>query len=244
MTISDLKSAGLDEKESMAYLALLELGEAHMGQLVKKSGLKRTTLYDVMEALKRQGLVSTLKRQKKIVYMAEDPRKILELLDEKRSSIEKILPELLSITNTLEKRPRIRYFEGVDGMKEVYKDTLRYTNQRIQAWVSEDMINHFDAKFMSEYYVPKRVEKRIWAEVIAPDLPTIRGFKEIDQASLRVTKLMDAQLFPILVEISLYGPDRIGIMSFHDRLGLIIESVPIATTLKSIFALQWATLDA
>src|SRR3989344_5168876 len=213
MTIKNLQSAGLDEKEAAAYLALLELGETTMGQLVKKSKLKRTTLYDTVESLKRDGLVSTVKRQKKIIYIAEDPRKIIELLDEKKSSIEKILPELLSITNSLPKKPRIRYFEGIEGIKEVYRDSLRFHNQKLQAWVSEEMIHKFDQKFLDEYFTPTRLKRGIWDEVIAPDLPEIRKYKGIDAESRRTTKLISADQFPLDAEISLYGPDRIGIMS-------------------------------
>ncbi|MDO8589742.1 MAG: helix-turn-helix domain-containing protein [bacterium] len=242
MTSTDLQNIGLDGKESTAYLALLELGEATMGGLVKKSGLKRTTLYDTIESLKGKGLVSTAKRQKKIIYIAEDPRKILEQLDEKKSAVEKMLPELLSITNTLKQKPRIRYFEGLEGIKEVYRDTLRYPDQKVQAWVSEEMVLEFDKKFMDEY-PKKRTEKKIWAEVIAPDLPEIQRYKGLDTASLRTTRLIDPERFPLAVEISLYGPDRIGIMSFQDQLGLIIESGPMARTLKSIFALQWESLE-
>lgn len=242
MTPKDLQSVGLDIKEATAYLALLELGESAMGQLVKKSGLKRTTLYDTIESLKQRSLVSVSKKNKKIVYLAENPHKILEQLDEKRVSAEKMLPELLSITNVLQKKPRIRYFEGIDGIKEVYKDTLRFPDQKLQAWVSEEMIHEFDQKFLDDYYTPRRLEKKIWAEVIAPDLPHIGEYKGIDQASLRVTKLIDPKEFPLEVEISLYGTDHIGIMSFQDKLGLIIESEPIARTLKSIFAAQWETL--
>ncbi len=242
MTPNELKSAGLDAKEAKAYLALLELGEATMGQLVKKSKLKRTTLYDTIDSLKDDGLVSLSKRDKKIVYIAENPRKIIEQLDEKKASVEKMLPELLSITNALHKKPRIRYFEGIEGIKEVYKDTLRFPNQKLQAWVAEEMIHKFDQKFLDEYYTPRRLEKKIWAEVIAPDLPNIRTYKGIDTKSLRVTRLIDSNKFPFEVEISLYGRDHIGIMSFHDQLGLIIESESISRTLKSIFALQWESL--
>jgi len=243
MTSKDLQSIGLSDMEAGAYLALLELGEATMGQLVKKSGLKRTTLYDTIESLKREGLVSATKREKKIIYIAEDPRKILEQLDEKKSAVEKMLPELLSITNTLKQKPRIKYFEGIDGIKEVYRDTLRFPDQKIQAWVAEEMIHKFDQKFLDDYYVPKRLEKKIWAEVIAPDLPGIRSYKGIDTSSLRRTRLIDPAKFPLSVEISLYGPDCVGIMSFQDQLGLIIVSAPIAQTLKSIFALQWESLE-
>lgn len=61
----DLKNAGLNTKEATTYLSILELGEASMGQLVKKSKLKRTTLYDLVESLKEKGLISTAKQGKK-----------------------------------------------------------------------------------------------------------------------------------------------------------------------------------
>ncbi|MFA6414819.1 MAG: helix-turn-helix domain-containing protein [Candidatus Paceibacterota bacterium] len=242
MTPPDLQTVGLDAKEATAYLALLELGEAAMGQLVKKSRLKRTTLYDTIESLKQRNLVSVSKKNKKIVYVAENPRKIIEQLDDKRASAEKMLPELLSITNVLQKKPRIRYFEGIDGIKEVYKDTLRFPDQKLQAWVSEEMIYKFDQEFLDHYYTPRRLEKKIWAEVIAPDLPDIRAYAGLDRESLRVTRLIDPAKFPFEVEISLYGPDHIGIMSFREKLGLILESESISRTLKSIFALQWEML--
>ena len=243
MIQNQLKNAGLDDKEALAYLALLELGESSMGQLVKASKLKRTTLYDTIESLKERRLVSTSKKNKKVVYIAENPRKIIELLDEKKESMQKILPELLSIANSIHKKPRIRYFEGIEGIKEVYRDTLRFPNQKVQAWVAEEMIHKFDQKFLDEYYTPKRLEKKIWAEVIAPDLPDIRVYKGLDVTSLRTTRLIDANEFPLEVEINLYGHNNIGIMSFHDELGLIIESESVSRTLKSIFALQWKSIE-
>lgn len=242
MTPKDLLSVGLDIKEAAAYLALLELGEAAMGQLVKKSGLKRTTLYDTIESLKQRSLVSVSKKNKRIMYVAENPRKILEQLEERKASVEKMLPELLSITNTLQKKPRIRYFEGIDGIKEVYKDTLRFPDQKLQAWVPEDIVHQIGNAFFDDYYTPARLKNKIWAEVIASDLPAIQQYKSLDSVQLRHTKLIDPTQFPFSVEISLYGSDHIGIMSFQDKLGLIIESESITRTLKSIFAAQWETL--
>jgi hypothetical protein len=67
-------------------------------------------------------------------------------------------------------------------------------------------------------------------------------FKAQDVASLRTTKLMDAARFPLAIEVNLYGANRIGFMSIEDKLGLIVESKPIADTLRSIFQQQWGGL--
>lgn len=238
-----LEKLGLDDKEAKVYLALLELGEGNIQQIAKKSGVKRTTVYDIIESLKYKGLVSSATRHKKIFYSAEDPRTLEEKLEEKKHTLRRILPELLSIANTLDKKPRIRFFEGEEGIKEVYKDTLNYPDQELLAWLSnETTAGSFDRKFFDDYYVPRRVSKKIWVRAIAQNTPILQQYKSIDEKSLRKTKLISSALFPIEVEINLYGKNKIAIMSFSEKIGLIVESQKIFTTLKSIFEMNWNSI--
>ena len=223
-------------------MALLELGEASMSELTKKSELKRSTLYFIIDVLHKKRLVSIIKKGKKTIYSAEDPKRLLEQADENRRNLEYAMPELLSIANNIVKKPKVRFFEGEEGIKEVYRDILRFPDQKMYAWVSESMMTGFDSQFITEYYIPKRLEKKIWAEVIASDTIVGKTFKENDTPALRKTKLLDEALFPLSIEISLYGKDRIGFMSMEDKLGLILESKPIADTLRSLFAYQWRNL--
>lgn len=243
MLRTDLEQLGLTSNEARAYIALLELGWSTMSHWAKKSSIKRTTLYDILDSLKRRGLVSMTKEKKRIMYVAEDPRVIVERLEEQKKHIENILPELLSIANNLERKPKIRFYEGVDGVKMIYKDTLRYKKQEIIAWVPEEIETLFDETFLEKYYHPQRIERKIWARVIAPDEPYMKQYQSRDAQVLRKTRLVPAGEFPLDVEIALYGERNIGIMSFSDKMGLIIESKSIFTTLKSIFELQWKSLE-
>jgi sugar-specific transcriptional regulator TrmB len=242
LTAKDLQKFDLDEKEAKAYLAILELGDGALGRIVQKSGIKRTTLYDVIDSLKSKGLVSISKREKKTVYIAEDPRVLREHLEEKKQRLEKLLPELLSIANAIDKKPNTRYFEGLEGIKDVYKDTLRFPDQELLAWVSDEAVQAFDEEFLNEYYLPRRVAKKIWVRAIAPDRPYMQGYQGLDEKSLRRTKLASPEQFPIQVEINLYGKNRIAVMAFSEQIGLIIESEKIATTLKSVFEMNWLAL--
>ena len=65
MTIPFLKQLGLLEKEAKVYLASLELGEATVLELAKKSALNRTTVYVEIEKLGQRGLVSSIEKGKK-----------------------------------------------------------------------------------------------------------------------------------------------------------------------------------
>lgn len=243
MLANDLQNLGLSNKEAKIYLAVLELGEANIGQIALKSGVKRTTVYDVINSLKEKRLLTEMTKNKKALFSAEDPRKLEGQLDEKKETLKKILPELLSITNLLDKKPTIKFYEGNEGIKEVYKDTLDYPDQELQAWVTAEAMTGFDVDWLENYYVKKRLEKKIWVRVIAPDAEDIvKNYKSTDEKSLRRTKLISAEEFPFEVEINLYGKNRVAIMSFAEKIGLIIESPKLYRTLKSIFELNWKSL--
>lgn len=233
---------GLNPKEGAAYLAILELGEANIARIAKKSRLKRTTLYDILASLKQQSFISSSRRGTRTYYYAESPHALGEKLDEKKRKLESMLPELLAITNVIDKKPKIRYYEGLEGIKDVYRDTLGFQEQELLAWVANEAVNAFDEEFLNNYYLAKRLEKKIWVRAIAPKLPYMLRYQGLDKASLRKTKLIDPERFPIEVEINLYGNSRIAIMSFHEELGLIIESERIFRTLKSIFESQWGMI--
>lgn len=239
-----LEKLGLNKKEVSAYLALLELGQGTLADLARSAKIKRTTLYDIVKSLKEKGLASTIRSGGRLLYTAEDPRSLQSRLEEQRLLLTSVLPELLSIANALPLKPKVRYYEGTDGIKEVYRDTLRYPGQKMYAWVSDSMINKFDSAFIGDYYIPKRIEKKIWAEVIASNTPTGEKFRDGDRTSLRTTRLFGTETNPLSVEINLYGPDRVGFMSIDDKIGLIIESTPIACTLRSIFKQQWESLGS
>ncbi len=99
------------------------------------------------------------------------------------------LPELLSITNFIDKKPKIRFFDGIEGIKEIFLDVLKYSGQPVWAWVTDEVFpDYFDKEFI-EYYIPKRVESKVMAYIIAPDTPKIKTYKATDIKSLRQTRI-------------------------------------------------------
>lgn len=237
-----LSNLGLTDAEIKVYLAALELGEANIASLAKKSGVKRTTTYLVVESLKDKDMMNSLRKGSKVLFYAGDPRKLKEKLEERQKLLDKTIPELLAIANYLDKKPKITFFEGLGCLKDVYRDTLRYSEKEMLAWVSEEAFRALDQEFI-DYYIQERIKKRIWVRAIAPNTPETQEYKKTEEKSLRKTKLADANTFPIKVEIDLYGINKIGIIAFEEKIGLIIESEKIYTTLKSVFEMNWKLLD-
>lgn len=242
MLYKELEKLGLNEKEAKVYLAALELGEANIQQIARKSGVRRTTLYDVLESLRGKGLVGNLTKNNKTVYYSQTPQKLENEIQGKREVLKEVMSELMSLANRIERKPKIRFYEGMDGIKEVYLDTLQYAGQELLAWVSPKALGAFDKQFLNKIYLPKRLQKKIRVRAIAPDAPEMQKYKELDQESLRQTKLISGARFPIEVEINLYGGNKIAIMAFEEKISLIIESRKIFNTLKSIFEMNWEKL--
>jgi len=242
MLQKELQKIGLSDAESKVYLAALELGETNIGRLAKKSGIKRTTTYLVVDSLKEKGLLSSLKKKNKIFFYADDPRVLERITEERQNTINKIMPELLSFTNLIDKKPQIRYFEGIEGIKEVLKDVLHYPEQEMYSWFSESFATDFEEDFFNDYFIPQRKEKKIFAKVILPDTPIIRQLVAKDQEHLRVSKLLPADKYNINIEIQIYGNNKVSITSYEEKFSMIIESPKIHKSLKSIFEAMWGLI--
>lgn len=242
MLEQELKKAGLTENEAKTYLAALELGETTVSRIAKKSGIKRTTTYLAIDSLKEKGLISAIKKRDKTFFYAEDPRKIVENIEEKKKEVEKSIPELLSLANLIDKKPKIRYFEGHDGLKEVYKDTLNTPGPEILLWASDDRIDYFDEKFVLEYYVNRRLAQKLPIRVLAVESEFMKYQHTIDVQKLRQMRLIKPGQCVFSAEINLYGTNKIAIISHRESIGLIMESQKIFETLKSMFEVMWASL--
>lgn len=235
----ELLATGLSENESAIYLSALEMGETTVSRLAKKAGVKRTTAYLVLESLKEKGLISSLKKESASVFFAEDPKKLHDILEERQEKIDKIMPQLLAFTNMIDKKPEIRYFDGDEGIKEVYRDSLKYPDSEILTWYAQNFFTHFEENFFLEEYIPKRLKKKIWVRAILPDSKLIREWIKNDQEHLRKSKLISAEKYPISIELNVYGKNKVGIVSYEEEFAIIIESQKIHSSLKSIFEAMW-----
>lgn len=122
---SVLEQSGLNQKQASVYMALLELGTGSVQLIAKKAELKRPTTYLVLDELQQKGLVS-LVPQKKALYTAESPDKLLNDLNRKQEILKRYLPNLSALHNSKKEKPEVQLFQGKEGMREVYNLALQY----------------------------------------------------------------------------------------------------------------------
>ncbi len=242
MISKELEKIGLNKNEAKVYLAALELGETTVARLSQKSKVKRSTVYLAIETLKEQGLITSIKVKNKTFFIAEDPRMIEDKLEEKKEVISKIMPELLAFSNLIDKKPKIKYLEGKEPIKDIFKDYLKYPNKELLSWFPNESYWVGDS-FFTDYFIPQRLKKKIWIKSLAPKTEYNKKFAKEDAKQLRQTRFINDDKYNINVQITLYGENMISIISFKEEIGLIIESKNIFEALQSIFNVMWLGSD-
>jgi len=239
----ELIELGFSKREAKVYLALLELGSSTATEIARKAAINRTTSYDILESLTSEGLVHLIGETKIQKYAAESPERVIKALEGKIRKTEDqlkmarmLLPQLLSIYSTKEK-PKVKYFEGIEGMKEAFEDTLTAEKEILAFAVGEDMNKALGEKYFKDYF-KKRTLKNISVRVIAPDTPESRAVAANDAKELRTSLLVPADKFYFSIEMNVYN-NKIMVASWKEKFAIIIESEEIASAQKKIFELAW-----
>ena len=239
-----LIEVGLSHNETRVYLAALELGGTTISRIAKKSKVKRATTYLAVDALKTRALLGVSKKGRRTFYFAQNPKKLVDSFDERRELLLRAMPELLAISNAIDVKPKIQYFEGKAGIEEVFKDILRSSGKEVLEWYSESYVTDFDEKFFSAYFTPERIKKGIHVRAILPDRPDLQKLAESNLQELRQTKLLDSAKYHIRMELNVYDKRKVSVISFKEEFGIVIESEIIHDSLKNFFELMWEYLPS
>ena len=237
-----LLDIGFSEKEIAVYLALLSLGKGIVTKISRVASVSRTTTYDILDSLSQKGLVKVSGKEPKQEYVAEDPEKlgklILEEIEKKNNNlaqVKDIIPELRSVYKEGE-RPKIKFYEGLDGLVEVYNDTLT-AREPIVAFASYEDMEPLLPKYFGSYY-DRRVKNNISARGITPETPMSLEHMRKDKEEMRELSLVPKDKYGFTPDIEIYD-NKVMIASWKEKLGIIIESQEISDAMKKIFELAW-----
>ena len=239
--LEELVNLGLNEKEATIYLTLLSLNKATAYYIALKSGLKKPTTYVILEDLVRKGFVLKIPQERKSFYIAKHPQECVALFQQKINEVKEILPELMAMQKKDQSKVNVSYFEGPEGVKEVYRDTLKHGKEFL-AFGSENMLDSLGSEWMNNF-IKERVRNNISVRAIVPQTEYYeRNLLEKDEAELRDMKFIDPKKFPFSIEIDIYGDSKVSLISAKESMAAIIESTEVCKTMKSIFELLWKKL--
>jgi sugar-specific transcriptional regulator TrmB len=245
-----LNQLNFSEKESRIYLALLEIGSGKAKEISRKTGLNRTTVYDICDTLLQRGLVSKYKKGAGTYFNALEPKHLLTYLErekeEQAKTIEKqkqrvaeLLPQLISLQNIFTTKPKVQFFEGEKGMREAYEDTLT-AKEIILAYANVETMHEGLPSFFPEYY-KRRAEHKIFIRAIVPRNELSIERSGHNQEEMRDTRYLPEAEMTFSPEVNIYQ-NKILVASWKEKMAILIESKELADLQKLTFELLWKTL--
>lgn len=239
---ASLLEIGFSDKEANVYLSLLELGRGTVSSIAREAGIQRTTCYNILDSLVSKKLAKISGKEPKQEYIALSPDKIIDLLKDKATrykeqlkKAEKLSPQLKSLHN-IENRPQIKFYEGKEGLIEVYEDTLT-SKETIRAYATVDDMHNTLPNYFPKYY-KRRAGKGISIRAIIPKTAIGIERSKHDKKEKRTTVFIDPGKYYFSPEINIYD-NKVMIASWREKLGIIIESAEIADAMKKIYELAW-----
>lgn len=238
-----LKNIGLNDTEARLYIKGLELGMAPASDYAKATELNRITTYNTLEDMVKRGHMSVVKRERGKCYAPVSPEHLNAEVRKHADALTHAMPELKSLRGAEYKRPEVRFFQGWEGVRHVYDDTLTAKTE-ILNFANSAVVRAFWPEY-DEEYVTKRVKRGIHLRGIAPDDETGRRVHGQDKKMMREIRLVSAKDFDFTNEIHVYD-HKVAICSYpsgslraDDAFGVIIESKEVAETQRQIFEMAW-----
>ncbi|MEI7579647.1 MAG: helix-turn-helix domain-containing protein [bacterium] len=244
-----LKQFGLSEIESKLYLGLLELQETTILELSKYTKLKRTTVHTNIENLIDKGLIIQSKNKLRRSILPETPEKIVMLLEQKKRELNYLETKLPHFIKEIEKikilekptqQTNIKYYQGINGVRSIYKDVVK--TQELRSYVNISKI--FEMFPENPQLFPSSAKKgnlKIWKEIVDESSKAMEYIKTFKH------HLYQYKFFPKKWNVSLFDymiyDGNIAIISGYDKVsGVVICNKSSAENAKVIFDMMWDLL--
>ncbi len=248
---------GFTDNEALVYLELLKVGPQAVSVIAKLSGLNRTTAYSVLKSLRQKGVVSSCMNNNVCIFSPNDPNSLVGYVDRKCKTFdyyrESILTDIPKFRCLIEQcsfsRPVVKYFDGIDGVKEAMYDALT-TKGEFRAYLA--IHKWFECglgDFLIEYKDCRIKNKKIPLRAMTPDLLDVREFFDSNyNMSDGMTTVLyhpeEANWGMFSNEMNIYD-DKVAIICLEKggEYGVVIESKEIAQMHRFIFDAAWRGVE-
>jgi HTH-type transcriptional regulator, sugar sensing transcriptional regulator len=238
--VVELTRLGLSIQEANIYIALLELGPSKVNDILKKTHINRTHIYDRLEKLIGKGMVSSMIKNGKKVFYAAKPNALSIFVQKKEIELEKQKSSLKLLVKNLEKIPlnevseSIEVYEGKDGLKSVLEDILR-SKSDVLTYGSEGNFTKV-LQYYFKHYLKNLEKNKIRMKVI---------FNADDDKNVLKLKFADVRYIPkeysTPTEITIYA-DKVAIFLFADTpKAILIKSKTASVSYHKYFDFMWRT---
>ena len=238
MDTSILEDIGLTGAEIKVFLSLLELGSSTAGKVVEKSGLQNAVVHRAFHSLAEKGLITYVKEGKINHYQTIEPKQLINFLEEKKSRLQKLLPELEAKREIAKKKPQASIFQGVRGVKELINLMLDTDTKEYFGYGGPQKAHDLLGDFFWENFHRRRIKKKIKAKLLFHQ--SLKWWAdELNKKHKLTTVKTTHRNFEELTETIICGKRVAIIIYLNKPFGFLIEEQLASNSYKKFFGLLW-----
>jgi sugar-specific transcriptional regulator TrmB len=241
-----LKEYNFTEPEIELLQILIEQGESTVSTILTHTTLSRTSVHDALNSLLAKDILEYRKEGRNAYYKSVHPNKLYAVLEEKKQAtarlnaeMEEVIRSMVGSYNVSESKPGVRFFEGVEGIKQALNDSLNAKEPILTMGDMEIALTNF--KEVNDEYISKRKKKGIHKLAIGRDTENIRLLLQSYDTTITSVRLLsdEKQEFKHIV-IEVYDNTISFLTLKSDTLhAVLINSPQIASVHKSLFFILW-----
>jgi sugar-specific transcriptional regulator TrmB len=240
-----LAQLGLDPREARFYVAVLTLGRTTVARAAQHANVSRTSGYDLARRLINRGLLQTIEfgesgrreDRSRSELVAADPSSLFDEVDRRRALLENLVPQLRAVQSTARARPKVRYLEGVAGIREALFETLTWPSPIRGIFAMKDLFLVPGEDALDEY-VESRRERALTLHVVRSPERDIPRRWPTSRAALRIARYAPPDL--VFTMTTIIGEDAVAVMSSRQEgFAMMIDSREYALTQASLFEVLW-----
>jgi len=231
-----LEKIGLPKNQAEIYLSLLKNGPQFIQKISKNTGIKRTTLYLIIERMLEKNLISIEIKQKRKQYYIKNPKTLLSHIKEQYYLLDALMPQLEDIFEQKSAASKIRFYDTVAGMKETFKELISLNDPKDELLTIESDIRS-SFKLGYDFWKDLLAEKKklgIKSRTIIPS-------SEKDEFVIRDHEIQirtSAMLNDFKIMLYLFS-NKVIIIIPADNLCFVIENLKIKKALAALFEIIW-----
>lgn len=236
-----LQNLGVSEDEARVYVALLRLGGTRASSIAKDVGMKRTTIYPILQSLARAGLVNVYFRTSQRFYYAQRPVTVAAQFHKKIEAFENIIPSLLALEKKQVQMIGLRFIETKEELQNFYRSILaEYKNKNYRIISSAAGWQGVDPEFFIQYRKDRGRANIRTQLLLTADSAAINP---TDPALLREYKYLPAEYsFDSTIDIF---DDKILIVSPElSSLAVVIAIPAMVGVFRSVFDILWGVMPS
>ena len=232
--IEELMRCGLSHNEANIYLTCLQLGRAPSAQIIERSSLPRGTVYDVLNAIEKMGLVSSCKINSRLHFTPNDPECLMTALEDRRDAVAGILPALKQARGTATDGLTVETFRGSQSIRKLLSGMLEHTNELSVIGSLQS------ALIVAEYPIRNFTTKRLKNKVALRQITGNGAEAQFNQDD-SLTAIRYLATFHPMKEITLITDDAVISVLMQEPCAFVIRAPEHRKTMRAVFEFFWRT---